>query len=111
MKRWVRAFVRVFVGVICLLPFVGLPFVGLAQPVVAIHDSEFTRALETMPASGATPTGPGTTSNQWWTTQWHYYVMPDSIKEMLTSDGTAFTVVSDANIRGGSLLTNGLPKY
>jgi hypothetical protein len=88
-----------------------LPFVGVAQPVVAIHDSEFTRALETMPASGATPTGPGTTSNQWWTTQWHYYVMPDSIKEALRSDGTAFTVVSDANIRGGTLLTNGLPKY
>jgi len=28
-------------------------------PVVAIHDSELTRALETMPATGSTPTGPG----------------------------------------------------
>jgi VCBS repeat-containing protein len=102
MKCWVRA----FVGVISLLPFIGS-----SQPVVAIHDSEFTRALETMPASGATPTGPGTTSNQWWTTQWHYHVMPNSLKEAFRSDGTPFTVVSDANIRSGSLLTNGLPKY
>jgi hypothetical protein len=30
-------------------------------PAVAIHASELTRALETMPASPPTPTGPGTT--------------------------------------------------
>ncbi len=82
------------------------------QPLVAIHDSELTRALETMPASGATPAGTGTTSNQWWITQWHYFVMPDSVKEMLRSDGTAFTVVGDSNIVAG-VLTNadGSPKY
>ena len=82
------------------------------QPIVAIHDSELTRALETMPASGATPTGPGTTSNQWWITKWHYFVMPDSVKETLRSDGTAFTVVGDSNIMAG-VLTNadGSPKY
>lgn len=28
-------------------------------PIVAIHDSELTRALASMPATGSTPTGPG----------------------------------------------------
>jgi hypothetical protein len=81
------------------------------QPLVAIHDSELTRALESMPASGATPTGPGTTGNQWWPTDWHYFVMPEAMKEALRSDGTAFTVVGDSNIVAGILLTNGAPRY
>ena len=81
------------------------------QPIVAIHDSELTRALESMPASGATPTGSGTTGYQWWPTDWHYFVMPDSVKEALRSDGTAYTVVGDANITAGVLLSNGLPQY
>ncbi len=81
------------------------------QPIVAIHDSELTRALESMPATNGTPTGLGTTTNQWWTTNWHYFVMPESAKEALRSDGTPFTVVSDANITANSLLSNGLPKY
>src|SRR5512140_485094 len=79
------------------------------QPVVAIHDSELTRALETMPATNATPRGAGTTSNEWWTANWHYFVMPEAAKEALRSDGTAFTVVSDSNITAGTLLTNGAP--
>ena len=82
------------------------------QPIVAVHDSELTRALESMPASGATPTGPGTTGNQWWPTNWHYFVMPDSVKETLRSDGTAYTVVGDSNIMAGVLTnTDGSPKY
>ena len=81
------------------------------QPMVAIHDSELTRALETMPASGATPTGPGTSGFQWWATDWHYFVMPEAVKEAMRSDGTAFTVVGDSNISAGLLLTNGLPRY
>jgi len=82
------------------------------QPLVAIHDSELTRALESMPAAGSTPTGSGTTGNQWWPAQWHYFVMPDAAKEALRSDGTAFTVVSDADIGAGDLLdANGQPKY
>jgi hypothetical protein len=82
------------------------------QPIVAIHDSELTRALESMPASGATPTGPGTTGFQWWQPAWHYFVMPESVKEALRSDGTAFAVVSDADISAGRLLdTNGQPRY
>ena len=82
------------------------------QPVVAIQDSELTRALETMPASGATPTGAGYTGNQWYISQWHYFVLPDSVKEALRSDGTAYTVVGDSNILSG-VLTNadGSPKY
>jgi len=80
--------------------------------VAAIHDSELTRALEFMPATGSTPTGPGTTGNQWWPTAWHYFVMPDSVKEALRSDGTASTVLSDAAISAGALLnTNGTPAY
>src|ERR1051326_4322321 len=82
------------------------------QPLVAIHDSELTRALEGMPASGATPTGPGMTGKQWWPTDWHYFVMPEAMKEALRSDGTAFTVVGDSNITAGVLLTtNGAPQY
>ena len=86
-------------------------FGQVTQPMVAIHDSELTRALETMPASGATPTGTGTTGKQWWTTDWHYFVMPDSLKDALRSDGTAFTVIGDSNITTGLLLPNGAPKY
>ena len=79
---------------------------------MAIHDSELTRALETMPASGATPSGPGTTGQQWWPTNWHYFVMPDSVKQALRSDGTAFTVVGDSNILSGALSNpDGSPRY
>src|ERR1043166_1475387 len=103
MKFWVIA-----VSCIVCLAASAAP----TQPVVAIHDSELTRALETMPASGATPTGAGTTSNQWWTTQWHYFVLPEAMKEALRSDGTAFTVVGDSNIAAGALLdVDGKPKY
>src|ERR1700677_2207957 len=78
------------------------------QPIVAVHDSEFTRALTNIPASGATP---NTTGNQWWETDWNYFVMPDSLKEAFRSDGTAFTVIGDSNIASGLLLSNGAPKY
>ena len=100
-------------GISALALLGGLPAILAqgTQPIVAIHDSELTRALESMPASGATPTGSGTTGYQWWPTDWHYFVMPDSVKEALRSDGTAFTVVGDSNITAGVLLTNGLPKY
>jgi hypothetical protein len=81
-------------------------------PLVAIHDSELTRALESIPATGATPTGPGTTGFQWWPTNWHYFVLPDAARQMLSSDGTAFAVVSDAQIGSGQLLDGtGHPNY
>jgi hypothetical protein len=83
----------------------------VTQPLVAIHDSELTRALEFMPATNGTPSGLGTTTNQWWPTNWHYFVMPEAAKEALRSDGTAFTVVGDSNITANVLLTNGIPKY
>src|SRR5882762_6460742 len=84
---------------------------GQGQPLVAIHDSELTRALELMPAVAPTPTNAGTTGFQWWPRDWHYFVMPESVKEALRSDGTAFGVVGDANIAGGALLSNGIPQY
>ena len=83
------------------------------QPVVAIHDSELTRFLDSSnaPAISPTPIGVGTTGLQWWTKDWHYFVMPSALKEALTSDGTAFVTITDSNILGGSLLANGAPAY
>src|SRR6266850_6924367 len=83
----------------------------VTQPLVAVHDSELTRALENMTAVPPTPTNPGTTGKQWWTPDWHYFVMPEAVKEALRSDGTAFTVVGDSNVTAGILLTNGQPKF
>ncbi len=82
-------------------------------PIIAIHDSELTRFLDSSnaPAVGPTPVGTNTTGLQWWLPDWHYFVMPESVKEAMRSDGTAFTVVGDSNIIAGGLLTNGLPKY
>ena len=37
--------------------------------------------------------------------------MPESMKEALRSDGTAFTVVGDSNITANALLVNGQPRY
>src|SRR5580700_3217703 len=75
------------------------------QPIVAIHDSELTRALATMPASGLTPTTPGdTTGFQWWVTNWNYFTIAESVKETFRSDGTAYNVVGDSNIIAGQLL-------
>ena len=68
------------------------------EPVVAIHVSELTQALDTM-------------NNGWWTS-WHYFVLPESLKEALRSDGTPFVEVSDADIAAGSLLfPDGSPRY
>lgn len=88
------------------------PFATAGQPVVAIHVSELTQALEGKAAVSPTPMGPGTTGFQWWTPWWHYFVMSDSLQEALRSDGTPFVVVSDADIRSGNLLDpSGSPKY
>ena len=108
--------------VLALLSSLFVEPAGWAQtlPLVGVHDSELTRALATMPAHGITPTNWGTTSwnfaygvtgFEWWTPEWNYFVMPDSVKEMLNSDGTAHAVVSDADIAAGGLLVNGAPKY
>lgn len=77
-------------------------------PLVAIHDSELTRALESMPAAPPTPIGGGASGFQWWTTDWHYFVMPESLQEALRSDGTPFVVIGDSNITSG-LVLNGKP--
>ena len=81
------------------------------QPLVAVHDSEYTRGLANINAFGGTPTGPGTTGKQWWFPDFHYFVMPEAVKEALRSDGTAFAVLGDSNIIAGALLTNGVPRY
>jgi len=95
----------------CVVSFTATLQAQTIQPLVAIHDSELTRVLESQPATGATPSGGGTTGFQWWPTDWHYFVMPESVKEALRSDGTAFTVIGDSNIASGLLLPNGAPKY
>lgn len=84
----------------------------LPEPVVAIHVSELTQALETLPATSPTPTGSGTTGYQWWITAWRYFVAYESLKEALRSDGTPFVEVSDADIMAGRLLQpDGSPRY
>jgi hypothetical protein len=61
---------------------------------VAIHDSGWTRWFGLS------------------TTNWNYFVLPESVKEALRSDGTPYAVVSDLDIANGFLLTtNGTPKY
>jgi uncharacterized repeat protein (TIGR02543 family) len=97
----------------CILALVLLSVPALAtESVVAIHVSEVTQALESTPAVAPTPTGAGTTGKQWWIPWWHYFVMPESVKEALRSDGTPFVVVTDADITAGVLLTaDGKPRY
>ncbi len=102
---------------LCLLImtiFLGLPqyVIAMPNPVVAIHVSELTQALETMPAKSPTPKGSGTSGNEWWYASWHYFVAYESLKEALRSDGTPFVVVSDADITAGNLLfSDGSPRY
>ena len=48
---------RVVIGLLLCLSFASL--VHAVEPVVAIHYSELTLALETMSAAGSTPTGTG----------------------------------------------------
>lgn len=106
--------VRAAVGLGCLfLLLPGRPAAQETQPLVAIHDSELTRALETTnsPAVPPVPNGPGTTGRQWWPTNWPYFLLPESVKEALRADGTAFAVVSDADIASNALLVNGKPRY
>ncbi len=43
-------------------------------PVVAIHVSEHTAALETLTATAPTPTGSETSGKEWWITSWRYFV-------------------------------------
>jgi VCBS repeat-containing protein len=82
------------------------------EPYVAVHVSELTRNLETMPAVPPTPTGTGTTGYQWWNPSWRYFVAHESLKEALRSDGTPFVTVSDADIAAGKLLNpDGSPRY
>src|ERR1051325_11645763 len=100
---------KIFLAAVLTLVSVGP--LHAQSPVVAIHDSELTRALESTPATPPTPIGPGTTGFQWWPTDWHYFVMPESMQEALRSDGTAFTVIGDSNITSGLVLPNGAPKY
>ena len=97
--------------VCCLVVFFPLPVLA-TEPVVAIHVSELTQALETRVATPPTPTGLGTTGYEWWTPWWHYFVMPESVKEALRSDGTRFVVVTDSDISAGNLLMpDGTPRY
>ena len=100
--------------IIILAMIIGVPQYAIAtpNPVVAIHVSELTQALETMPAQSPTPTGSGTSGNEWWYTSWHYFVAYESLKEALRSDGTPFVEVSDADITAGKLLfSDGSPRY
>src|SRR5258706_8350401 len=75
---------KVLIAAFCWLICPASPVRGQGtQPMVAIHDSELTRALESRSAAAPTPTGAGTTGFEWWPTDWHYFVMPESMKEAL----------------------------
>ncbi|MBN1488181.1 MAG: hypothetical protein JW981_11115, partial [Anaerolineae bacterium] len=64
-------------------------------PRVAIHISEYTKAI--------TPS---------YDAYWHYFVMPESLKEALDAAGIPWTAISDADIASGTLLyPNGSPRY
>ena len=115
---------EIFIRVVAMLSVFSLPLVVAApqafaqqaltppQPVVAIHISELTQALETMPAKPPTPTGSGTTGYEWYYTSWHYFVAYESLKEALRSDGTPFVEITDADIAAGTLLfPDGSPRY
>ena len=84
-------------------------------PKVAIHISEYTQTLETLPASITTPrppTFPNTTGYEWWLTAWHYRFIPEVLIEALRSDGTQYDIITDADISNGNLLfADGSPKY
>ena len=111
-----KSIVLLAVALSCIFTVhLAIPLQAIAkppEPVVAIHVSELTQALETMPAAPPTPMGPGTTGFQWWHTEWHYFVAYESLKEALRSDGTPFVEVSDADIAAGNLLfPDGSPRY
>jgi hypothetical protein len=79
------------------------------EPFVAVHVSEFTQALETMPA---TQQSSPYTGYQWRYPSWHYFVAYESLKETLRSDGTPFVVVSDSDVAAGKLLNpDGSPRF
>ena len=78
----VKKFATLLLAILFLWDFVN-PVVAI-QPRVAIHDSELTRFLDSTnaPAVPPTPAGPGFSGLQWWPTNWHYFVMPESLKEV-----------------------------
>src|SRR5260370_8759554 len=102
----------IHLATVVVLIFGALVFNASAQiqPLVAIHDSELTRFLDSSnaPAIGSTPAGTNTTGLQWWISDWHYFVMPESLKQAMRSDGTAFPVLRDSNITAGAPLTTDL---
>jgi len=62
MKSWtMNLFPRIFLLAVMMLSLGEGEVLALSppEPVVAIHVSELTRALETMPAKAPTPTGSG----------------------------------------------------
>jgi len=63
---------------------------------------EYTRALETIPAFNPTTPSGQAQLFRGWPTNWHYFVMPESLKEALRSDGTAFEVVGDSDVSAGN---------
>lgn len=98
-----------------LIIYISAPNLAIAlppEPLVAIHVSELTQALETAPAVPPTPAWSGTSGYQWWYTSWHYFVAYESLKESLRSDGTPFIEVSDSDIAAGKLRNpDGSPHY
>src|SRR5439155_21207493 len=85
--------IRIPLAAFCIAFCIGKVYAQ--APLVAIHDSELTRALETIPASPPTPTGGGASGYQCGPPDCHYFVMPQSMQEALRQDGPAFTFTGD----------------
>jgi len=109
-RQTALALLSFLVMALCVTPRLafGLP----PSPLVAIHVSELTQALETTPATSPTPTGSGNSGFEWWYTSWHYFVAYESLQVALSADGTPFVVVTDSDIAAGKLLdAEGSPLY
>jgi hypothetical protein len=75
---------------------------------VAIHDSSRSRINDTNPNANGRwlPSDPATL-----VPLFRYFVMPESVKEALRSDGTPFVVLDDADLLTKLLMPNGAPRY
>ncbi len=77
------------------------------RAVVAVHVSEYTRALHSTPGVAA----PGSDAMGWYHDAYTYSMVYTMLEESLRADGTPFVEVTDADIAGGALLSGGVPLY
>ena len=77
------------------------------RPVVAVHVSEYTRALNGAPQSPA----PSSDTRGMYYDSFSHAQVYSMLEEALRGDGTPFVEVTDADIENGALLVGGVPAY